>query len=152
MMDYAPGRDGGETVMQNHMTVFVKMDNGVAESFVKALDWLIRLLVGTQLADASSSAQRLMETVAKEPARVYETLRRSPGIPETALEEFRRFFLAGGRRHPRPPDPAPAVKPRVMPADRLGRTPDSSPPTHRRGIRPSPAVSREGQSVFFAAP
>lgn len=108
LMNYAPGRDGDETVMKNHMTVFVKIDNVVVEFFVKTLDWLIRLLVKKQLADASSSAQRLTEAIAKEPARVYETLRKSPEmeIHKAALEEFRRFFLAGGSP-PTPGLPAP---------------------------------------------
>ena len=95
MMTHRPGRDGDAVVMKNQMIVFVKVDNVVVEFFVKALDWLIRVLVRRQVRQASSAAQNLTEAIAREPAKVYEIFRKSPEIPKAALEGFRENFLSG---------------------------------------------------------
>lgn len=95
IMTHEPATDEDGVAIKNHMQVFVKIDNVVVEFIVKTVDWLIRLLVRKQLGEASSAARKLTEAIAREPAKVYEELRKSPEIPEPALAEFREMFLSG---------------------------------------------------------
>ncbi len=90
---YTPDKDGEKTVVKNDLMVFVKVDNVVVDFFIKAFDWLIRLLVHNQIGQASSAAKKLTEAVAQNPDKVYEALRKSPEISREELEEFRRTFL-----------------------------------------------------------
>ena len=90
---YKPVQGKNDLVMKNHIMVFVKIDNAVVDFLVKALDWVIRILVQSQLNQASSSTQKLTETIAREPGKVYEKLRKSLLIPRPVLNEFRDLFL-----------------------------------------------------------
>ena len=76
------------------MTVLVKIDNVVVDFLVKALNWIIRVKVRSQLDRASSSAQKLTEIIAKTPEKAYKKLRASSLIPQSILNEYRHFFLS----------------------------------------------------------
>ena len=66
-MAYKSVQGKDDLVMKNHIMVFVNIDNVVLEFLVKALDWVIRILVRSQLNQASSSTQKLTETITREP-------------------------------------------------------------------------------------
>ncbi len=106
------GKDG--LVMKNHIMVFVKIDNVVVDFLVKALDWAIRIVVRSQVNQASSSTRKLAEAIAREPGKVYEKLRKSSVIPRPSLNEFRALFpgedtaFSFPYRAPRAPRPATA--------------------------------------------
>ena len=87
-----PARTDRGLVVKNHLMVFVKVDNVVADFLIKSLDWMIRLLVRTRIRQASSAAQKLTEAIAREPEKVYERLEKSLRIPTSALNAFRTSF------------------------------------------------------------
>ncbi len=89
---YTPARTDRSLVVKNHLMVFVKVDNVVADFLIKSLDWMSRLLVRTRIRQASSAAQKLTEAIAREPEKVYERLEKSLRIPTSALNAFRTSF------------------------------------------------------------
>lgn len=93
-MSYNPIPEKEGIIMGNRMTVLVKIDNVVVDFLVKALNWIIRIKVRSQLDRASSSAQKLTEIIAKAPEKAYKKLRASSLIPQSTLNEFRHFFLS----------------------------------------------------------
>ena len=79
--------------MENDFLGFIKFRSPVVEFFARVVNFFLRRMTDREIMAGRNAGRSLTEILAKNPARVYRAMRKSPEVSRKALEEFRRIFL-----------------------------------------------------------
>ena len=80
-------------VMENNFVGYIKFRNPVVEIVAKVADFFLRRMTDREIGRGQSAGRLLAELLAKEPAKGYEAMQKSPEVTPRQVEEFRDYFL-----------------------------------------------------------
>jgi hypothetical protein len=90
---FRPADAEGWPAMENDFLGFIKFRSPVVEFFARVVNFFLRRMTDREIMAGRNAGRSLTEILAKNPARVYRAMRKSPEVSRKALEEFRRIFL-----------------------------------------------------------
>ena len=92
-LHFSPKTLDGRPLMENGFSGFIKFRNPVVDFVAKVMDFFLRRLTRTEIERSQGAGRSLSELMAKDPAKVFSAMQKSPEVSSREIEEFRRVFL-----------------------------------------------------------